>query len=185
LARNLAQLMPQDATMARFALLGLFCLVLAGADAWASAPRIGPDSGKLVPRFESLKYGEVNGRQGPSMAHRILWTYHRRGLPVEIVAESGPWRRVRDPDGDLAWVSSGALEDRRTVFVAAPAALALRKDPRDGARPVAFLAPGVVGELQGCQDDWRAVRIGSRQGWAPKASLWGADVCPGDASTIP
>jgi len=174
--------------MARFAPLGalcaLACVVSAGA-ASASAPRIGPDSGKLVPRFESLRYGEVNARQGPSLGHRILWTYHRRGLPVQIVAESGSWRRVRDPDGDLAWVSSGALDDRRMAFVAAPTALTLRKDPFTTARPVAFLTPGVVGELVGCQAGWRALKVAGRQGWAPSGALWGAEACAPATPSIP
>ncbi|HVY03793.1 MAG TPA: SH3 domain-containing protein [Caulobacterales bacterium] len=130
-----------------------------------------------MPRFESLKYSEVNGRQGPSLEQPILWTYHRRGLPVEIIAESGPWRRVRDPDGDLAWVSASMLEDRRTAFVAAARATPLRKSPRANGRAIALLQPGTVGQLKGCKLGWRSLKVAGREGWIPVSALWGADQC--------
>ena len=155
-------------------------LVLAltlAASAWASTPTVGPDSGKPVPRYESLKYGEVNGRQGPSLEQRVLWTYHRRGLPVEIVAESGLWRRVRDPDGDLAWVSATMLEDRRTAFVNTVEATPLRKAPRANGRVIARLGAGAVAQLNGCKMGWRSIKVGGREGWVPVSVLWGADQC--------
>jgi SH3-like domain-containing protein len=170
----------QDANMARAIFPRFLCLApalaLAGA-ALASTPLIGPDSGKPVPRFESLKYGEVNGRQGPSLEQRILWTYHRRGLPVQIVAESGSWRRVKDPDGDLAWISAAMLEDRRMTFVAAPEATPLRGSPKANGRVVAMLAPGTVAQLKACKLGWRSLKVGGREGWVPVSVLWGADTC--------
>ena len=78
------------------ALLSIGVLFGAPIAAWAV---IGP-SGKPVPRYESLKYNEINGRQGPSLEHRVLWKFHRRGLPVKVVAESDVWRQVQDPEGE-------------------------------------------------------------------------------------
>ena len=56
-------------------------------------------SGFPVPRFVSLKAGVANGRAGPEQAHPIVWRYVRAGLPMEVIAETADWRRVRDPDG--------------------------------------------------------------------------------------
>ena len=158
-------------------LLGLSALLGVAASATASVPPVGPDSGKPVPRFESLKYGEVNGRQGPTLDHRILWTYHRRGLPVEIVAESGSWRRVRDPDGDLAWVNANMLDGHRMVFIAAANPTPLLATPRSKARTIALLGPGVVAQLKECKLGWRSIKVGPREGWVPGSVLWGADRC--------
>ena len=52
-----------------------------------------------VPRFVSLKFGEVYARKGPGEDHRILWVWRSKGMPLEVVAETSDWRRVRGPDG--------------------------------------------------------------------------------------
>ena len=69
----------------------LCCLVPAQAqDADPSTP-----SGQEVPRFVSLKFDVANGRSGPSRSHPVAWRYVRAGLPMEVVAETPDWRRVR------------------------------------------------------------------------------------------
>ena len=52
-----------------------------------------------VPRFVSLKSDKVNVRKGPSTDQSIVWVFSRAGLPVEVIAESENWRRVRDSEG--------------------------------------------------------------------------------------
>ena len=130
-----------------------------------------------MPRYESLKYGEVNARLGPSLEHRVLWTYHRRGLPLQVIAESGEWRQVSDPSGDVSWINAAQLADQQTVFVASGEPTALRRAPNDEARPVALLGQGVVAALEECRGGWRKVRVGGQAGWTPMANLWGAERC--------
>ena len=153
----------------------LFC---AGGSAVWAAPTIGPDSNLPVPRFVSLKTEGANGRQGPSVENRVDWIYQRAGLPLEVTAESGPWRRVRDPDGAQTWMHAQNLDTRRTAYV--EHAAVLRQIGHADARPVAYLAPGVIGALTGCQGEWRRIAVGGRVGWVLRNDLWGADSC--DAS---
>lgn len=150
-------------------------LALFSLSAAAEAP--GPDSRLPVPRFASLKTATANGRHGPGLEHRIDWIYQRAGLPLQVTAESGPWRRVVDPDGAQVWMHAQNLESRRTAYVAQ--ATALRRTARTGARTLAMLSPGVVGALTGCDGDWRRVAVGGRVGWVEKAALWGAEDCAG------
>jgi SH3-like domain-containing protein len=152
----------------------LFCV--SGA-ATAAGPTVGPDSNLPVPRFVSLRTPGANGRHGPSVENRVDWIYQRAGLPLEVTAESGPWRRVRDPGGAETWMHAQNLDTRRTAYV--EHAATLRQIGHDDARAVAYLAPGVVGSLTGCQGDWRRVAVGGRVGWVKKSDLWGADVCDG------
>ncbi|HVY83995.1 MAG TPA: SH3 domain-containing protein [Caulobacterales bacterium] len=150
------------------------------ASAFASdtAPRIGPDSHQPVPRFVSLKTVGANGRHGPGLEHKVDWIYERAGLPLLVTAESGRWRRVRDPDGAEVWIYAANLDDRRTGYVKGADDVPLRDAPQAHARIVAYLAPGVVGSLTGCDSGWRRMAVGGRVGWVPKAALWGADeVC--------
>ncbi|HET9272691.1 MAG TPA: SH3 domain-containing protein, partial [Methyloceanibacter sp.] len=71
-----------------------------------------------VPRFVSLKSDKVNVRRGPSTDQAIVWVFSRAGLPVEVIAESDNWRRVRDSEGADGWVFHSLLSGRRTVLVA-------------------------------------------------------------------
>ena len=152
-------------------------ILVSATSAGATAPTIGPDSNLPVPRFVSLRTAGANGRHGPSVENRVDWIYQRAGLPLEVTAESGPWRRVRDPDGAQTWMHAQNLDTRRTAYVEHPATL--RQTGRDDGRAVAYLAPGVVGALTGCQGDWRRIAVGGRVGWVQKSDLWGADACDG------
>jgi SH3-like domain-containing protein len=160
--------------------LAALALIAFGASASAApAPAVGPDSHRPVPRFASLKAPGANGRHGPGLDYNIDWIYERAGLPLQVVAESGPWRRVRDPDGAEVWMHARNLEERRTVYVRGETEVALHSDPRGAAHTVAWLAPGVVGAITACQGDWRRVAVGGHVGWVKAAALWAGDDCAG------
>ena len=120
------------------------------------APRLGPDTGLPVPRFASLKFDEVNGREGPSFDHPIVWLYVRRGLPVEVIEEALDWRKIRDPDGDEVWMHQRVLESRRTGLVAGVEAQLLRR-PETGAAVAAIADPGVMFEIKDCRGSSKAI----------------------------
>lgn len=146
-------------------------------NAAAAGPAIGPDSNLPVPRFVSLRTQGANGRHGPGLEHRIDWIYERVGLPLRVTAESGPWRRVVDPDGATVWIHAQNLDTRRTAYLRQPSAL--RRNAHQSAATIAYLGAGVVGALTGCEGDWRRIAIGGRVGWVDKDALWGADDCAG------
>ncbi|MGE0743306.1 MAG: SH3 domain-containing protein [Hyphomonadaceae bacterium] len=164
--------MRRGITAALVAAAGLFCVTAASAD----APVIGPDSNLPVPRYVSLKTQGANGRHGPGLEHRVDWVYQRVGLPLQVIAESGPWRRVVDPDGDAVWIHTQNLDQRRTAYVRAAATL--RRQARGEAAAVAHLSPGVIGAFTGCDGEWRRVAVAGRVGWVEADTLWGAD-CAG------
>jgi len=128
-------------------------------------------SGKPVPRFEHLRFAAVNGRAGPSQRHRVVWRYERTGLPVLVIKESHDWRRVRDPDGDEVWIHARMLAPERRVLVVGEGELRAR--PQEGARVVARLTRGLVAGVASCRDEWCHISLDGRQGWFPRARLWG------------
>lgn len=162
--------------MRRAALVAIVGMLLATAAA-ADPPALGPDSQLPVPRFVSLKTEGANGRRGPGLEHRVEWIYERAGLPLQVTGESGPWRRVRDPDGAQVWMHAQNLDARRTALVTTD--VPLRRAARPGAKPAAYLSPGVIGVLTGCDGEWRRIAIGGRVGWVERDALWGADDCSG------
>ncbi len=147
--------------------------VLALGSARADTPAIETDFSLPVPRYVSLKTPSAHGRHGPSLEHRIDWIYERSGLPLQVTGESGPWRRVVDPDGAVTWMHSQNLDTRRTIYVRTETLL--RRSPRTGARTLAVLSEGVIGALTGCDGEWRRVAVGGRVGWVEAGALWGPD----------
>lgn len=155
-------------------LAALLVLVLAAEARAAEALRTGP-SGLPLPRFVSLGASEVNVRVGPSQRHRVKWTFRKRGLPVEIVAEFGNWRRVRDSDGEEGWVHGALLSGERTALVSPWGGdlVPLRPEPRSGSEPLAMLEPLVLTAVEGCDGSWCRVAVRRFRGVVPQAALWG------------
>ncbi len=143
----------------------------------AETVKISRFSGKPLPRFESLRYSAVHGRQGPNLDHPILWRYEREGLPMLIVRETHGWRRVRDPDGDEVWMQSRMLSDQRTALVTRD--IDLKRKPSEDAAGKARLKSGVIAELGACEEGWCAVKIDRQSGWLPQTVLWGTEVATG------
>ena len=74
-------------------------------------------SGLPLPRFVSLRAAEVNMRTGPGVQYPVEWVYRRQALPMEVIAEYGTWRKVRDWQGTQGWVHQSMLGGRRTLIV--------------------------------------------------------------------
>jgi SH3-like domain-containing protein len=129
-----------------------------------------------VPRYVTLKYDTVNARGGPGDDYRLLWVYHAKALPLLVIEETIDWRRVRDPDGDFAWLHRRTLIDKQiSVMRVAKSPLPLRAYPKPNAAVIAELAPHAVAALKECKDGWCKVRAGAVEGYAPRDGLWGAD----------
>ena len=150
-------------------------------------------SGLPLPRFASLKSGNVNVRVGPGKENAILWNYVKAGLPVEIVLEFDTWRKIRDSEGVEGWVSQAMLSGRRTATVEPQFAkktgditsiieadsaqpeltVPMFSKPEDQSRRVALLEPGVNVDVITCDANWCSVTAGAYGGWIEKARIWG------------
>lgn len=137
----------------------------------------GAVSGLRVPRFVSLKSNKVNVRRGPSTDQSIVWVFARAGLPVEIIAESENWRRVRDSEGADGWVFHSLLSGRRTALVSPwvkdNTAVSLHRSRSTGSRVVAQLQPGVIGDVVECDGRWCELTIDDYSGYVEQDKLWG------------
>ena len=157
----------------------LLCACSRKAPATTDADRPGQTpSGLPVPRYVVLKFDPVNARSGPSDDHRLLWTYHVRGLPVQVVAETKDWRRICDPDGGLSWVHKRTTDGRRSVMNTAGGAVSILKSPRDNAPVAAYLAPRAMAVLDRCQGDWCKIAMAGTTGWTRAGSVWGTSPAP-------
>jgi SH3-like domain-containing protein len=130
-------------------------------------------SGLPLPRFVSLKAGEVNVRTGPGTRYPIQWVYHREGMPVEIVEEFDLWRKIRDAEGTTGWVHKSMLEGRRNILVKGKGGHVVRQAPEAKARPLLKVEPMVIARVVECEKDWCRVQVSGRKGWIEKKYLWG------------
>lgn len=135
-------------------------------------------SGFCVPRYVTLKRGEVYGRQGPGKDYPALWIYHVRGLPVQIVAETEDWRRICDPDGGATWVHRSMVDGRRAILAIGPGPVTLRRRPSDAAPASGYLNARALASLKDCRGDWCKVTAEGVTGWMPAARAWGLARAP-------
>ena len=153
-----------------FLLVLVFVFALFAPALWAAEK----GTGLPLPRFVSLRAGEVNLRTGPGVQYPVDWVFHRQHLPVEIIAEYGTWRKVRDWQGTQGWVHQSMVGAGRTFIVTGDTRTIRRKgDPKSG--PVARVEAGVIGKLLSCPDlnGWCRVEEAGHQGWLRRVEFWG------------
>lgn len=152
-----------------------FCLT--GVAPGAAAERETP-SGLPVPRYVVLKFDRVNARSGPGDDHRLTWVYRAKGLPVQVVAETVEWRRICDPQGNLAWIHRRTTDGRRAIMNMSPAPIPLLAKPKTTAQPHAYLAMRAIADLDKCEAGWCRVKVAGVSGWAPERAFWGVSDKP-------
>jgi SH3-like domain-containing protein len=147
--------------------------VLAGSIGMAQAAEKTTDP---VPRFVSLRADTVNLRTGPGNRYPIEYVYHRKGYPLEIIAEFDQWRQVRDWQGTEGWVHQRMVTGVRNIVVQGSQHI-LRQSGDGGAAPVAKLDPGVIAHLLECSDAWCRIDVQNGasdvKGWLARNEIWG------------
>ena len=153
---------------------GTFALAPVKAQTPAAETRAPNPSGLPIPRWVSIRAGEVNMRTGPGARYPIDWVLQFRTLPVEVVGEFENWRQVRAPDDTTGWVHKSMLSGNRMASVAVARARVMQK-PDSGSPVAAFVEEGVIVALDACEPEWCRVAIASHgvEGWIPRAALWG------------
>lgn len=141
----------------------------------AAGEQIGPVTGLKLPRYASLRYDKTNVRIGPTKNHDTAFIFQRAGLPVEIIAESDTWRRIRDAEGGEGWVLASLLSGRRTALVAPwrrNETLSLHAKPIAG-EVVARLQSGVLANVKSCANGWCRIFGDGFDGFIRQSDLWG------------
>lgn len=130
-------------------------------------------SGLKVPRFVSLKSKIANIRVGPGVDYPIKFVYKRQNMPVEVIAEFGNWRQIRDMDGAEGWALHSLLTGKRYAIVTEEAVLF---NIYKGERAVMRLGANVQVEVKKCRRMQCEVKFEGTKGWMNKTSLWGGYV---------
>lgn len=124
--------------------------------------------------FRSVAESAAVLYDAPSARAKKLYVVNR-GYPVEVVVAVEGWVKVRDASGELAWIESRFLSDRRTVMVKVP--LAQIHQSTDDNAPVVFQAQqNVILELVDvASGGWLRVKHRDGQaGFVKVTQVWGA-----------
>ena len=127
-----------------------------------------------LPRYASFKSSEVNMRSGPGENYPKQWVYKRSGMPVEIFDEWDTWRRIRDYQGVVGWVSVNLISGKRMAIVI-ETRRTMRDTPSESAPAVAELDPGVIGRIEECKGDWCRLEVKGYEGWLKRTEIWGVN----------
>ena len=123
-------------------------------------------------KFLSLKNDEVNLRQGPSFEYPIKFLYKKKHLPVEILDESGTWRKIRDFQNNSGWIHISQLSKKKSALNIEKNSL-LYKKPTIYSKPMARLDSGRLVLVKKCNLEWCKITSGKYSGWIKKKYLWG------------
>jgi len=157
----------------------LFVAITAVLLAWGNVncgyAEEGSETGLKLPRMVSLRSSLVNARSGPGIRYPIEWVYKQKGAPVEIVSEFELWRKIKDWEGSETWVHKAMLSDRRFARVTTPGENNIYAKPENGAKVVAKVEDGAVGEIEECpaKSDMCLIKFDNVQGWMQRSVLFG------------
>jgi SH3-like domain-containing protein len=149
--------------MLRFPAAALAALAFALPGAAPAAPA----------EFRSVAPAAAVLYDAPSTKAKRLYVVSQ-GYPLEVVVAVEGWSKVRDAGGELAWIESRHLSEKRTVLVKVP--LAQIRQSADESAPVVFQArESVVLELlESAPGGWLRVRHRDGQGGFVRATqVWG------------
>ena len=123
--------------------------------------------------FRSVAENAAVLYDAPSARAKKLYVVSR-GYPVEVVVVVEGWIKVRDASGELSWIESKFLTDKRTVMVKVP--LAQIHQSADDSAPVVFQAQqNVILELVDVTSGgWLRVKHRDGQtGFVKVTQVWG------------
>ena len=130
------------------------------------------ESGNPLPRFVSIATDKIFMRTGPGRNYPIQWVYTSTKLPLKVIEEYGPWRRVVDFQGVTGWMHRSLLSSRRTAMIIG-GPQSLRTKPSITANINAHLQEGVIANIEECGKNWCKLQHPQVTGWLPRAGIYG------------
>ena len=120
----------------------------------------------------TLRYNEVNLRQGPSKEYPIKIFYKKKYLPVLVQDQSDNFRKIRDHENNTGWIHISQLSKKKAAIVIDDD-LIMFKNPTVYSKPIVLLKKGKLSKIIKCKVEWCKAESDNYKGWIKKESLWG------------
>lgn len=120
----------------------------------------------------TLKYNEVNVRQGPSFEYPVKFIYKKKYLPVKIIDSKDNFRKIMDLKNNSGWIHKTQLSKKKAAINIYDLSIAYKK-PNIYSQPLAKIEKDKLVYIKKCKKEWCKVLIKSNQYWIQKKFLWG------------
>jgi SH3-like domain-containing protein len=122
--------------------------------------------------FSTLRYNNVNLRQGPSKDYPVKIFYKKKHLPVLIQDTSDNFRKIKDHEDNTGWIHISQLSKKKAALTNVNQVI-MFENPTIFSNPIAVLEKGRLCLISKCNDKWCKIKTGKYSGWVKKQSLWG------------
>ena len=122
--------------------------------------------------FSTLKYNNVNLRQGPSKDYPVKIFYKKKYLPVLIQDASDNFRKIKDHENNTGWIHVSQLSKKKAALTLNDKVI-IFKNSTIFSKPLAVLEKGRLCLISKCKDNWCKIKVDKYSGWVKKKSLWG------------
>jgi SH3-like domain-containing protein len=122
--------------------------------------------------FSTLRYNNVNLRQGPSKDYPIKIFYKKKYLPVLIQDISDNWRKIRDHENNSGWIHLSQLSKKKAAITIDDQVI-MFKNATIFSKPLVVLKKGRLCLISKCNQTWCKIKTSKYKGWIKKKSLWG------------
>ena len=122
--------------------------------------------------FSTLKYNNVNLRQGPSKNYPVKIFYKKKYLPVLIQDASDNFRKIKDHENNTGWIHVSQLSKKKAALTLNDKVI-IFKNSTIFSKPLAVLEKGRLCLISKCKDNWCKIKVDKHSGWVKKKSLWG------------
>ena len=122
--------------------------------------------------FSTLRYNNVNLRQGPSKDYPIKIFYKKKYLPVLVQDTSDNFRKIKDHENNTGWIHVSQLSKKKAALTLNDQVM-IFKNPTVFSKPLAVLEKGRLCLISKCKNKWCKIKVEKYSGWVKKKKLWG------------
>ncbi len=135
---------------------------------WICCP--GPKDAAAAERL-TVKASIANMRSGPGTGHEVLWQvekYH----PFIVVEKEASWVKIKDFEGDMAWIHASLLTDVEGV-ITSKTNCNVRSEPSTDSAVLFTVERGVPFRVIQRQGDWIHIEhADGEKGWIYHTLVW-------------
>ena len=122
--------------------------------------------------FSTLRYDNVNLRQGPSKDYPVKIFYKKKYIPVLVQDTSDNWRKIRDHENNSGWIHLSQLSKKKSAITIDDQVIVF-KNATIFSKPLVVLKKGRLCLISKCNQEWCKIKTSKYKGWIKKKSLWG------------
>ena len=122
--------------------------------------------------FSTLRFNNVNLRQGPSKEYPVKIFYKKKYLPVLVQDSSDNWRKIRDHENNSGWIHLSQLSKKKAAITIDDQVI-IFKNATIFSKPLVVLEKGRLCLISKCGEEWCKIKTNKYKGWIKKKSLWG------------